>query len=644
MTRLVLSLAAILSIVSALPAQPQQQLQENRPVIMRDYNAVISNLEILYEFDIIKDSIRVKQRFNKEMELLTDYTKLFAEDGIYYDSFTTVEDLEAFTIVPVNRGTEKVAVTLFNESDDPGGGIFYDDSKRLSFVYPSLKKGARATLRYTLVQHNPRFLNRITFQSYLPVLNGRVTVKAHKDIDLEFRFFHCEKGFLEYNTYSKGQYIYHVWQTRDVLPYKYLDSDNYSILYDSPHAAVSIKEVKLKDTTLKYYSAIDDLYKFYSSYLPSDDGKTAPELAALVGNITANRAGDDIVRAIYYWVQDNIKYVAYSDGVMGFKPATAEEVFSRRFGDCKGKTSLIKKMIEIAGLKAYYAWVGTRELPYTYSELPLPATDNHMVVAYMNNDSVLILDGTFRFIDYGMYPFSIQGKEVLIGLNNDNYLIFKVPVSEPDESILYDSVNIELSGDRIRGEGFRSHSGFNRYELARAMEGVMPADYNRRLTSLFSKGNNKFSVDTCTFHNLHEHEIQATVSYKFNIADYARKINNGIYINLNLDRSLSDSKIDTTIRYAPVVNDFKYTENQVTRFRIPEGYMVSYLPENDSIDNDIISASFRYCQDDGFITLEKILKYKFLLLQSDQIETWNSTIDRLNNNYRLSVALQKSDN
>ena len=123
MTRLVLSLAAILSIVSALPARAQQQqrLQEDRSEIIRDYNAVISNLEIVYEFDIVKDSIRVKQHFSKEMELLTDYTKLFAEDGIYFDSFTTVEDLEAYTVVPVNRGTEKVPVTIFNESNDPEG-------------------------------------------------------------------------------------------------------------------------------------------------------------------------------------------------------------------------------------------------------------------------------------------------------------------------------------------------------------------------------------------------------------------------------------------------------------------------------------------------------------------------------------------
>jgi hypothetical protein len=642
MRKKLLVLLAALPLVLNLSAQ-QSTIRAERAAIMRDYNAVISDLEHVYEFDIVKDSLRVIQHYSKKTEMLTDFTRLFADDKIYFDSFSTVSDLEAFTMVLGKKGFEKIPVTLFNELNDPSGGIFYDDSKSLSFVYPSLKKGASTTLQYNLVHHNPRFLNKIAFQSYLPILNARFTVKAHKDIRLEFRFFNCDDGFLKQSVYSRGKYNYHVWETHDVLPYRYLVSDSYSILYDSPHVCVSVEEVKLRDTTLRYFSTVADLYRFYYSLLPSEEEAPSPPLAELVESITGNKSRHDKVKAIYYWVQDNIKYVAYSEGYQGYIPATAEEVFNRRFGDCKGQSSLIRKMIQIAGLKAWYAWVGTRKLPYTYSELPLPAVDNHMVVAYNEEDSLYILDGTFRFIDFGMYPFSIQGKEVLVGVDSDNYFIFKVPVSGEEESIVYDSVNIDLTGDMITGKGFRSHSGFNRYELAHAMEGVKPADYNRRVTSLFTKGNNKFSVDSCTFHSLYQHGVPASVSYSFNIADYARMVNNQVYINLNLDRSFSESKIDTTTRYAPVVNDFYYTEHQITRLRIPEGYEISYLPDNDVIENEIISAYFRYSVDDGYITLDKKIKYKFLLLQSDRIKLWNSTIDQLNGNYRYSVALNKPE-
>ena len=140
--------AALLSITILYPQKGE--LQADRSVIMQDYNAVIRSLEIDYEFDIIKDSLRVKQHFSKETEMLTDFTRIFAGDQIFFDSFSAVEGLEAFTMVPVNRGFEKIPVTVFNESNDPGGGIFYDDSKSMSFVYPSLSKGARTELHYTL--------------------------------------------------------------------------------------------------------------------------------------------------------------------------------------------------------------------------------------------------------------------------------------------------------------------------------------------------------------------------------------------------------------------------------------------------------------------------------------------------------------
>jgi len=122
MLRLVILLTAILLSVTVLYAQGEQQ-QAERSVIMRDNNAVIRSLGIDYVFDIVKDSVRVIQHFSKETEMLTDFTKIFANDEIYFDSFSSVEDLEAFTMVPGNKGYEKIPVSQFNESNDRGGGI-----------------------------------------------------------------------------------------------------------------------------------------------------------------------------------------------------------------------------------------------------------------------------------------------------------------------------------------------------------------------------------------------------------------------------------------------------------------------------------------------------------------------------------------
>jgi transglutaminase-like putative cysteine protease len=40
-------------------------------------------------------------------------------------------------------------------------------------------------------------------------------------------------------------------------------------------------------------------------------------------------------------VQDRVRYVALAMGAGGYVPADAAETWSRRYGDCKGKTALL---------------------------------------------------------------------------------------------------------------------------------------------------------------------------------------------------------------------------------------------------------------------------------------------------------------
>ena len=69
-------------------------------------------------------------------------------------------------------------------------------------------------------------------------------------------------------------------------------------------------------------------------------------------------------RRIYKWVQQNIKYVAFEDGMEGFIPRDASLVCSRRYGDCKDMASILTKMLQYSGVEACFVWIGTRSLPY----------------------------------------------------------------------------------------------------------------------------------------------------------------------------------------------------------------------------------------------------------------------------------------
>src|SRR5581483_12039727 len=109
-------------------------------------------------------------------------------------------------------------------------------------------------------------------------------------------------------------------------------------------------------------------------------------LARITDSLVANQPTELAkVKSIYYWVINNIKYVAFEDGMQGYIPRQADSICMKRYGDCKDMASIITAMLSVAKIPSYLTWIGTRDIPYSYDDVPLPMADNHMIATYMDN-------------------------------------------------------------------------------------------------------------------------------------------------------------------------------------------------------------------------------------------------------------------
>ena len=45
-----------------------------------------------------------------------------------------------------------------------------------------------------------------------------------------------------------------------------------------------------------------------------------------------------------------VRYIAYEDGIAGFKPDKAQEVLRKKYGDCEGMGNLMTEMLKSIGL------------------------------------------------------------------------------------------------------------------------------------------------------------------------------------------------------------------------------------------------------------------------------------------------------
>ncbi len=88
--------------------------------------------------------------------------------------------------------------------------------------------------------------------------------------------------------------------------------------------------------------------------------KASPAVAAKAAELTAGKSAFlDKVNAIAGFIQTNIRYYAIEIGISGYQPHRPEEIFQRRYGDCKDKATLLIAMLGASGIRAFPLIVDT---------------------------------------------------------------------------------------------------------------------------------------------------------------------------------------------------------------------------------------------------------------------------------------------
>lgn len=93
-------------------------------------------------------------------------------------------------------------------------------------------------------------------------------------------------------------------------------------------------------------------------------------------------------------VQDRVRYVALAMGAGGLVPADAETTWSRRYGDCKGKTALLIALLHAMDIQAEPVLVNANSGDGMDTRLPMMALFNHVLVRATIAGKTYWLDGT----------------------------------------------------------------------------------------------------------------------------------------------------------------------------------------------------------------------------------------------------------
>lgn len=594
-----------------------------------DYLAAISS-QTFYHFEVVNGEIHILEtRIDSLIALVNGHKEYFAR---FYDENSSIETIEKLN----NKGKWKTV----SYSDDyyHDDTYFHTDVRLIQFGLMFTDKGQIATVKSVKRYKDPKYFTRVYFNDYYPILNRSLSFQYPKGLDIEFREFCFDKldiiQIKEPPTQSGGKSAVY---TCENLPSFEDESFSHSNAYHYPHLIVLTKSYKDENLDLQFFRTTDDVYAWYRGLVQEVDEED-DQLKPMVQELTEGKEDTEKVRSIYYWIKNNIRYIAFEDGVAGYKPEAASSVLKKKYGDCKGMANLTRRMLALAGFDARLAWIGTNRLPYDYS-IPSLAVDNHMICALKWKENFIYLDATDKFTGFGEYSESIQGKEVLIE-NGENYIISSIPIRKASDNKEIAIKEYSIEEGTLKGNGLRQYFGESKSEMLYTLNYTPKKSLQDYFKSYVTNGNVNYKIENLEFSNIDERDSSFEFSYNIAIDNVITSFDEDIYIDLNQEKYLIDSKVSADRKF-DFIAPYKYHVEERVNLTIPEGYEVTDMPTAVAINNPDFNISLQFIEQQGKLSYTSIFSIPNSKIRKEHFNAWNEAVDKLKESYSHQVVLTK---
>jgi transglutaminase-like putative cysteine protease len=165
------------------------------------------------------------------------------------------------------------------------------------------------------------------------------------------------------------------------------------------------------------------------------------------------------IQAIAAWVQA-LRYVAIQTGLErgnGYRPHPAGETFTKEYGDCKDKATLMRALLKAAGIDSYLVTISANDRSYVREDFPSPEQFNHAIVAvaippevraptvidHAQLGRLLFFDPTSDVTSLGDLPINEQGSLAMIAAGEKGGLV-RMPMMPPSSNLIRREVEATL--------------------------------------------------------------------------------------------------------------------------------------------------------------------------------------------------------
>lgn len=335
----------------------------------------------------------------------------------------------------------------------------------------------------------------------------------------------------------------------------------------------------------------------------------SPEIKQQVSILTASAPTTlQKMQVLAQFVQHNIRYVAIELGIGGYQPHPAAEIFSKRYGDCKDKVTLMSSMLSQIGVDSYYVVINDERGSVT-SQTPANAFGfNHMVLAVklpagMSDPSLiatvqhphlgtlLYFDPTSELTPFGQIPGYLQANYGLLVTPEGGELV-QLPQEPPAmnsitrtgkftldvDGLLKGEVSEMRLGDRAREERMRLHS------VTKNAERIKPIE------DLLSGSLSQYQITRASLLNLDQTGQPFGFQYTFNAPNYAKDAGGLLLVRPRVVGVKALGFLETKEpRKFPIEFDAPLHDSDSFEITIPAGFVVDDVPPAVDVDDGFAS-------------------------------------------------------
>lgn len=613
---------------NALKADEYRKKYKNEGIVYLDSKDVIT-----FFISTRKEKKTVSAKCKTINDALIIKDNYSFEEALFYDEESEIGPMNCYN----DLARKKIIPTCGDYQDDD---IFYTDEKVCIYKEQFGTRGMRPRFEYYKTYKDAKYLAKIFFNDTHPIINKEIKIIVPNWLDIELREFNFETYSIEktINTSKDKRSKEYTFRVNNILSLK---SENNSPgeckVY--PHIVIVYKKFTDEQITYKLFEATADLYAWYKN-LSDQIGNNTETIAPFVEKLIEGQKTDiEKVEAIYYWIHNNIRYIAFENGIMGFKPDNAQNVFKKKYGDCKGMANLLKQMLILAGFDARLTWIGTSDLPYDYT-LPSFVVDNHMICTLFLNGKRYFLDGTETFIAFNDYANRIQGKQVMIE-DGDKYLIDTIPSFSKERNIQENIARLSLEGNILKVDAKKIFNGEDKTNLLWAYASVKTDDKNVALQQYIISKNKNIKLLNFSTPDFNNRQIPLVFDYQFELSNNVTMVGNEIYVIIDFEKEFQKLEFDSTR-----INDYEFNNKILicskSELIIPDGYKVDYTPTSLKKVHKDFTFDLKYTIEGDKIYYFKTISIDNAIIRKSDFKTWNANMTEIKKFYNESIVLIKN--